>query len=286
MRNYLSLLLLCLLFFICLNAATGSLWATDHQIDLPVTPEVAIPGNPLSLEYEIHPGESAGNADLYVGLLPPGGSLFFVLPWGFTTKQYPYASNLSLTTDMYGAILSGLVLPSALPGGDYTFASLLTEAGSDLFATDSLISKVAVSIMQFKPLSPAQEAFIDAVGYPDLFVKTFDEENGEFRIDETWVYREQGLTEYFVNGIFMKEEVHDTSDLSTSPPQYHPEDYRFDTTPQMLQLTHGEPLEILKDSTSNEGFFAQFLADAYYVYDGILFGFRSGRLVSAVTNPE
>jgi hypothetical protein len=243
----------------------------QHQLNISLSPKVATPGTPFTCEFDITPGAVSGNADLYAAVLLPDNTLSVI----------PYQVNISVDQES-SAFLSDFVLPSILPQGNYSFGTLLVQSNADIYDSNTWVSNLAVSNLYFSLLSPAQQAFINEMGYPEQFIKSFDEDQGQKRVDETWMYVQDGLTEYFINGVFIQEETLGTTNLDTQPRSYKPEDYNFDTTVQHILSKHGQPIEVKNEAPGSGTFFNVFQADTYYVYSDIIFGFNNDSLVSVI----
>jgi hypothetical protein len=89
-------------------------------------------------------------------------------------------------------------------------------------------------------LSPAQEAFVKLIGYPQQFTKTFSYENGIERVDECWVYTEHKVVENFINGIFVSEKVFSSTYPKTNP-QNKPQQFSTNTKIPEIISRYGQP---------------------------------------------
>lgn len=247
---------------------------TKHQLDMTISPKVATPGASLSWTLEITSGSISGNVDLYAAVSQPQGPLIFLGPQGFTEQVVPYQRGISIEEKNNYPLLD-MILPSWLVQGEYTFYAVLVSTLRSPFDTNNWVSNLAISKFYFSLLSPAQQAFVSEMGYPQQFMKTFSDDNGKKRVDEVWTYVRQGLSESFVNGVFVSE-----TELASNFPdfpssRYHPENYNFDITLQDVLARHGQPLNIQQEVIDD-------MTVQYYIYDGITFGFVNKKLVSVM----
>ncbi len=127
--------------------------------------------------------------------------------------------------------------------------------------------------MYLSGLSPSQEAFVKKLGYPTQFIKIFSTKNDNVRIDETWIYLARGSAEIFVNGIFINEEKFENKVEGAPQCRFRPENYNFTTTLNEIISRHGSPVRTEKETIGSKEF-------KTYIYDGILFGFLNGQIVS------
>ncbi len=133
--------------------------------------------------------------------------------------------------------------------------------------------RIFLPLVGTEPLSPAQEAFIGQIGYPQQFVKMFSHEGGKERIDEIWVYTKQKIAEYFINGVFVKEATFSGTYGTGAPSVYKPQDFRHHTTIQDIITRFGQPSSQKQETIWNGTL-------KTYVYPSIFFVFNNDRLVS------
>lgn len=259
-------------------SATVEETAGKHSISTSLSSASATPGVPLTWSLDIIPGTAAKVADLYALVLPPGGPLLFLTQFGLSPDPVPFEMGVTVQRES-SLLLSELPLASGFLPGDYYFGVLLTKTLSNPFDPEHWTSDLAVSSCRFSLLSPAQTIFVEGIGHPQHFIKTFRTENGEQRVDETWVYAPQGDAYTFINGIFVEDASVDVQGMGTGQTAYVPEDYTFDTTADQILAKHGQPLQIV-DVTLTGGLFDAFTMNRYYVYEGIIFGFDGDRLVA------
>ena len=251
----------------------------DHEITTLVAPGEVTPGNLFTWKYEIAPGTAGGDADVVAAVMVPGGPLLFFNPEGITEDPEVFRWGIEVDEDAGEAVIRDFPFPSGLPEGEYQFYNLLVREGNPIFDDRNWVSNVGVGTLRYGKLSSCQKALVDAGGHPVGFVKSFCEPYGSLRVDETWVHQAQGTTTSFTNAGY-------TGEQATSGPQalvaratpWHAEDYTFDTTPQAVISKHGAPVEVLEKSVWNGTF-------KNYVYDDMVLGFCSDRLVSVLAPP-
>ncbi len=254
---------------------------TKHKLDMPLSSAAAGPGNTFRWDFDVTPGTMTGPSDLYVILIAPGLPPLFLAGYGVTDQIVPYQIGVNPVKET-GSILPDIVLPSSLLSGDYIFAGVMVGNFANLFDVNTWTSNAAVSVLSFDKLSPAQQAFVNKIGYPQQFIKTFREQGGVIRIDEAWIYITRGVREFFTNGIFMKEVQVDTAGLTPQPAQLRPENYSFDMTTEGILALHGQPLSMTSSPPGSGKFFDLFRTDKHFIYDGIVFGFSGDRLVFVI----
>ena len=248
---------------------------TKHQLDIKMNADVNIPDTTFGCSLAVVPGTVSGNVDLYVAIVLPGGAAYLLGPAGLETNLVAYKTNIPAPSAS-AVILPEFPLPASLPNGTYDFLALLVKTGADLANQQNWMSNLAIHPMVFTPLSPAQKAFIDELGYPLQFVKMFSHDGKDRRIDESWVYLKQGLGENFINGVFVHEEALQNKLADAPEGVNHPERYHMDTTWNQIKSWHGEPK---KTFTENLGIGVH----TTYVYDGIIFGFLDAQLISVIS---
>ena len=237
--------------------------------------DVNIPDTSFGCSLAVVPGTVSGNVDLYVAIVLPGGTAYLLGPTGLRTDLVAYKTNIPAQSAS-AVILPEFPLPASLPNGTYDFLALLVKTGADLANQQNWMSNLAVRSMVFAPLSPAQKAFIDKLGYPLQFVKMFSHDGKDQRIDETWIYLKQGLMENFINGVFVHEKALDHSIADAPEGINHPERYHMDTSLSQIKSWHGEPKNTFTDNL-DIGVYTT------YVYDGIIFGFLDTQLISVIS---
>lgn len=253
------------------NQVQGS----KHQLNIEMNADVNIPDTSFGCSLSVVPGTVSGNVDLYVAIVLPGGELYLLGPTTLETGVVACKTNIPAPRAAM-TILPEFPMPAALPNGTYTFLALLVRAGTDLADEQNWMSNVATRSMFFNPLSPAQQAFIDELGYPLQFVKFFSHDGSERRIDETWIYLKQGLGENFINGVFVHEKVLENSIADAPQGVNHPERYHMDTSLSQIKSWHGEPKKTFTENLDIG-------VHSTYVYDGIIFGFLDAQLISVVS---
>jgi hypothetical protein len=254
---------------------------TKHKLDMPLSSAAAVPGNTFRWDFDVTPGTITGPSDLYVILLAPGLPPLFLAGYGVTDQIVPYQIGVNAAKEA-GSIFPDIILPSSLPAGDYIFAGVMVGNFANLFDVNTWTSNAAVSVLSFDKLSPAQQAFVNRIGYPQQFIKTFREQGGVIRTDEAWIYIARGMREFFTNGVFMKEEQVVTTGLTPQPSRFRPENYSYDMTAQGILALHGQPLSTTSSPPGSGKFFDMFMTDKHFIYDGIVFGFSGDRLVFVI----
>ncbi|MBW1719747.1 MAG: hypothetical protein JRJ43_09335 [Deltaproteobacteria bacterium] len=248
---------------------------TKHQLDIKMNADVNIPDTSFGCSLAVVPGTVSGNVDLYVAIVLPGGTAYLLGPTELETDLVAYKTNIPAQNASV-LILPEFPLPASLPNGTYNFLALLVKTGTDLANEQNWVSNVAARAMVFTPLSPAQKAFINELGYPLQFVKMFSHDGKDRRIDESWIYLKQGLGENFINGVFVHEETLQNSLADAPEGVNHPERYHMDTTLSQIKSWHGEPRKTFTENL-DIGVYTT------YTYDGIIFGFLDAQLIAVIS---
>lgn len=124
-------------------------------------------------------------------------------------------------------------------------------------------------------LSQSQQEIVSFAGYPQQFIKTFQEINGVERVNESWTYASLGFVESFINGRLMKERAMGVSTPGLESGELHPEEYQPGQTPAAIVAKHGAPLSSRQDSLGGGVL-------ETYIYENITFSFLEGQLTSVV----
>jgi len=183
--------------------------------------------------------------------LRPGRWHVGILNWNSSTTHFTVTATVETAHDS-----------SSAQGNDPVLSRALLANVTDLEA-DMYLSR----------LSPSQEAFVREIGYPTEFMKIFSIDQGRIRVNETWVYPGRGLIENFINGIFVKEKIIDKKGGDVPEGHFRPEDYSFHTTFSQVAEKLGQPSKTEKDTIGGKEF-------KVYTYDGIIFTFLNGQIVS------
>jgi YVTN family beta-propeller protein len=256
--------------------------AEAHTLWMDGVPGWAVPGNLLDWNLGIVPGSQGGKFDLYAALFLPDGTPIFFTPYGLESIIIPYGIGLTVSEAKF-SLFQPFPLPAALPHGSYIFAGVLVEHGANLAETERWASNVAFQVMDFGSLSADQQAFVDALGYPQRFIKTFSTDDGVPRVDESWIYAGENLLESFVNGMFVNEVERDLSCIAPAAPLHRPEEFQLGASMADIKALLGEPLETAASPPGTSEFFAEFQADTYLSYDSVVVGFAGNALVSVIT---
>ena len=251
---------------------------TLHELTLEVTPDRVAPGDPFTWTYAITPGTVEGRVDVVAAVMLPGGALLFFTENGLSPEPGVFQWGMDLSNQSAGTILHEFPFPSSVPEGDYGFYAVLVREGNVILDDRTWVSNLSGVPVRFFHRSPDQDWFMTHEGVPNDFVKTFSEDEGRIRVDETWAYAANGLHVSFVNADFAGDQPIPQPAFHGVASPYRPDYYHFDTTKQDAAALHGP--------AQATGRYALWDGELeVLVYDGIVFGFHNDGLAAVVAGP-
>jgi hypothetical protein len=244
-------------------------------ISIELNGETFVPGNVFSLHYRTKPLTLQGAADFYFAVQFPNGQLLFVNEGGgFVTAFEPFRRTVTVVEETRPLV--SLLIPIDLPFGTYTlfmgmaYAGVTPDPGN---LQPALASNISQTTVAYAPLSPEQQAVLQARANPDILSVLYVEELNQKQ--ESWLYLSPAPpTRFrFLNGALQGQ---DTVSGATGGPGPKLDPSRF--TPQ---TTLGQLTAAFGQQASTEPFAGGFQVVRYAL--GLDVVLRNGRLSSANT---